>query len=195
MQKLVLVALADNASDPSGKAWPSKEEIIRKTGLAQASVYRALIVLKERGLVVEADDEKGRPAFWLSHGENPFSQSESGNSQSENGTTYKEPSKNRNGKVDPQTEQRLFELWRDATGRDESRTKFTDGRRRSLRARLKEYSAEEIAQAIRNCAADDWHVENGHTDLSLICRNGEKLERFRDMGGGGEDAAWEAFLS
>lgn len=190
-QKLVLVALADNAADPSGKAWPSKGELIRKTGLSQATVYRALAELKRRELVIEADDERGREAFWLSHGENPFSQSENGSSHGENRTTYR--NRQETSKADCKTIEALFDFWREATGRN-GHTKLTDGRRQKLRERLRSYSPEEIQQAISNCAASEFHVEGGYTDLTLICRNDEKLEAFRDMGGG-DEAAWEEFLT
>lgn len=197
--KLVLLALADHA-DPWGECYPSRRRLGAMCGgISPRAVSRHVATFEELGLLerVERHRENGSRTstlYRLKVSRGGATSVKGGEGESVKARTVKEPSIE-NGKVNRETEQRLFELWRDSTGRDESRTKFTDGRRRSLRARLKEYSAEEIAQAIRNCAADDWHVENGHTDLALICRNGEKLERFRDMGGGGEDAAWEAFLS
>jgi DNA-binding transcriptional regulator YhcF (GntR family) len=48
--KLVLLKLADNASD-EGKAWPHIETIAAETGLARSSVFKALNELEESGLV------------------------------------------------------------------------------------------------------------------------------------------------
>ena len=65
-----------------------------------------------------------------------------------------------------------------------SRTQFTDGRKKSVRARLKDgYSEEDIITAITYCANSPYHMGKNDTgtvydDLTLICRNGEKLEGF-----------------
>lgn len=48
--KLVLLKLADNASD-EGKAWPHIDTIAAETGLARSSVFRALDELEKSGLV------------------------------------------------------------------------------------------------------------------------------------------------
>ena len=48
--KLVLLKLADNASD-EGKAWPHIETIASETGLARSSVFRALDELEKSGIV------------------------------------------------------------------------------------------------------------------------------------------------
>ena len=48
--KLVLLKLADNASD-EGKAWPHIDTIAAETGLARSSVFRALDELEQSGLV------------------------------------------------------------------------------------------------------------------------------------------------
>ena len=84
----------------------------------------------------------------------------------------------------------LYEFWKASTGRNGG-TKLTDGRRRAVKARLAEgRSDEEIRRAIANVAASDWHMKRGrhadrdgekHDDLTLICRNGELLEKYRDL--------------
>ena len=48
--KLVLLKLADNASD-EGKAWPHIETIAAETGMSRSSVFRALDELEKSGLV------------------------------------------------------------------------------------------------------------------------------------------------
>lgn len=77
----------------------------------------------------------------------------------------------------------VFEHWVSATGRDPERTKLTPTRRAKVVARLNEgYSLEEILQAVTNCAADPFVSDEGKvfSDLELICRNGAKLEQYRD---------------
>lgn len=75
-------------------------------------------------------------------------------------------------------DEEVFEFWRRVFGRD-GKTKFTPGRRRAVRARLAEgYGVDRLKRAILGCAGSRFHVENGHTDLTLICRNGEKVEAF-----------------
>jgi uncharacterized phage protein (TIGR02220 family) len=75
----------------------------------------------------------------------------------------------------------IFEHWRAAFGMN-GRARFTDGRKRAVRARLNEgYSVDDLKAAIDGCARSKFHRQNGHIDLTLICRNGEKVERFRDM--------------
>ncbi len=64
-QKLVLLAIADNAQD-DGKAFPGKKLIIDKTGLGKSSVYRSLEDLEERDLLRVEDDDDGRRCFFLS---------------------------------------------------------------------------------------------------------------------------------
>lgn len=73
---------------------------------------------------------------------------------------------------------RVFERWRELTGR---RVRLTPERRKKLKARLKEMGEEDVMQAVENVMADQWFVENNHTDLQMICRSQEATERYRDM--------------
>lgn len=80
-QRFVLVAYADNASEKEGKCWPEKPEIIEKTGLSRATVYRAVRALEAGGHLSETADEKGRECIflavpWASHGETDESHGE-----------------------------------------------------------------------------------------------------------------------
>jgi uncharacterized phage protein (TIGR02220 family) len=89
-------------------------------------------------------------------------------------------------------EREVFAYWQRAVGKPEA--KFTADRRAKIRARLREgYSVDDIKKAIRNVAESTYHRgenANGHEycDLTLICRNGSKLEGYRDIAGGIEPA-------
>lgn len=96
--------------------------------------------------------------------------------------SIEEPSENQN-KQQGEVEQ-LFGLWQQETNRPNA--KLTDGRRRALEARLRDYPAELIARAIRNVARSPFHQGKNdtgrrHDDLTLICRNGEKLEGYAEL--------------
>lgn len=75
----------------------------------------------------------------------------------------------------------IFEFWKSVFGKDGS-TKFSDKRKAKVTARLKDgYTIDEIKQAIVNVSKNDFNVANGYTDLELICRDVEHLERYRDL--------------
>lgn len=98
-QKLVLVAIADNAQD-DGMAFPGKKLLVRKTGLGQSTVYRALDELEEKGCLSKGEDDRGVECYWLSVPEREEN-SQSGKSNSQSGKTLiEEPS------VEPSKKQR-----------------------------------------------------------------------------------------
>ncbi len=84
-------------------------------------------------------------------------------------------------------EDRIFAYWVQKFGKKGA--KFTRDRRLKVRARLKEgYTERDIKLGIDGCAASNFHQgENpdgkAFDDLTLICRNGSKLEGFRDNAG------------
>lgn len=59
---------------------------------------------------------------------------------------------------------------------------FSDKRKGKVLARLKQgYTLAQIKQAIDNCAISEFHVTNNHTDIELICRDPEHLDKFIDF--------------
>lgn len=78
----------------------------------------------------------------------------------------------------------LFQYWARTCQREKARP--TDERLRAIRARLQEgYSAVEIRAAIDGAAVGAFVNEQGkrYDDITLICRNGAKLEDFIGRGG------------
>jgi hypothetical protein len=77
---------------------------------------------------------------------------------------------------------RVFHRWREVTGHVDA--KFTPKRERAVEGRLAQgYTVEQLFEAISGCKASPFHQgknENGTVfdDLELICRNGEKVEKF-----------------
>jgi hypothetical protein len=65
MQKLVLVAMADNAND-EGECWPSVPYLARKTGAGTRTVQRAIIALDENGHLTRIE-EPGKVCHYRIH--------------------------------------------------------------------------------------------------------------------------------
>jgi hypothetical protein len=88
-----------------------------------------------------------------------------------------------NGSTDVQV---IFSYWQQALNHPHAR--LTPERERVIRARLREgYTPDVIKKAIDGCRASPFHRgqnERGqpYDDLTLICRNGSKLESFLNIG-------------
>jgi len=78
----------------------------------------------------------------------------------------------------------VFEHWRKVMGHPTA--KQTPGRRRHILARLKEgYTVAQLCEAVDGCRLSLWHMGANESqavfdDLTLICRSGEKVEKFRE---------------
>lgn len=85
--------------------------------------------------------------------------------------------------TEPDDEQRVFDAWL-ATLPEASRgrTRFTDDRRRKVRARLNEgIPVEELIEAAQGWQHDDWPERPNRNDLELLMRSGSNVEKFRDL--------------
>ena len=82
---------------------------------------------------------------------------------------------------------RIFAYWRETTGHP--RAQLTPERRRAVLGRLSQgYVEADIMVAIDGAAGSDFHADDlTRHDLTLICRNGSKLEGFIERGGGEVD--------
>lgn len=75
----------------------------------------------------------------------------------------------------------VFEFWKEVFGKNAA-TKLNTVRERKIKQRLDDgYTVEQIKTAIVNCSKSEFHIQGGHTDIELICRDGIKLERFIEM--------------
>lgn len=89
------------------------------------------------------------------------------------------------GAVDKST-RAVFDAWVEATGRDKSRTKFTDDRRRHILKALKTYELDELIDAVRGVTRSSFHMGRNdnhrrYDELDLILRDGSRIEQFRDL--------------
>ena len=79
--------------------------------------------------------------------------------------------------------ERLFAVWQDVMERP--RAKLDMNRQQRLRWALLNYTEEECEQAIRGCAASDWHMGRNsrgrkYDDIELIFRDSSHVEQFID---------------
>lgn len=85
---------------------------------------------------------------------------------------------------DTSLESEVFDYWRErrasAMGKTSGpRMQPTKGRMSKIRGRLAEgYSVDDLKAAVDGCLSRDFNVENGYTDISLICRSQEKVEQY-----------------
>lgn len=79
----------------------------------------------------------------------------------------------------------IFTHWQQIMGHPQA--KLIDARKRAIAGRLREgYTVDQIKQAIEGCKASPFHQGENDTgavydDLTLICRNGAKLEFFINL--------------
>lgn len=72
----------------------------------------------------------------------------------------------------------IFSFWKSTFNKGD-RTKLEGKRERVIKARLNEgYSVDEIKTAIINVSKSQWHIDNGQTDIELICRNQINLDKY-----------------
>jgi hypothetical protein len=84
----------------------------------------------------------------------------------------------------------VFELYKEIHGKTD-RYKLDGKRERALRARIKEgRTDEEFARAFRGVLRSGFHVDGGHTDLELICRDAPHFDRFLAMSEPAPAPAW-----
>lgn len=79
----------------------------------------------------------------------------------------------------------VFQRWVEATGKDPNRTVLTAERRRKIDQALKHYPLDDVLLAVIGWQFSRFHAgenEQGtvYNDLTLLLRNGEKIEMFRD---------------
>lgn len=59
--------------------------------------------------------------------------------------------------------------------------KLTNGRRAKIRARLKSWSADDLAAAVTGWQHDEWPDRRQHNDLTILLRNDEQVEKFLEL--------------
>lgn len=71
----------------------------------------------------------------------------------------------------------IFEFWKNIFDKD-GKTRFTEIRKEAVVNILLRYTTEEVKLAVKACAASEFHVTRGHTDLLFICKTEERFDDF-----------------
>lgn len=201
-RRLVLIALADTADDDGGDTYPSVETVASKARLSVRATKYALKQLRESGAIVDCGPSKyGTRTYRIVMEGADFAppggaerdvegvqSTTPGGAKSDTipgadcTQTVLKPSKEPSKETGESLED-LFAYWLGKTGRNGG-TRLTPKRRAKLKARLAEpptigpTRADDIRAAIDFVAGSDWHVERGHTDLTLICRSPEQIDGY-----------------
>lgn len=86
----------------------------------------------------------------------------------------------------------VFNFWKE-TFRKTDRTVLKGVRETKIKARLNEgYSVDEIKQAIKNISCSQYHIDAGHIDIELICRDQAHLDKYIALGGQPKESIKEA---
>lgn len=167
-QKLVLVALADNAQD-DGKAWPGKHTIVTKTGLGKSSVYRSLEELEGADLLRHGKDDRGIECYWLAVPQRE-DDSQGGKADSQGGKPYREPSSEPSGNQTPSSPasssgsddvEIVWSVYVQVFEKKGHAAELLPDSRKIIRDALKAGTAEELVTCIRANYASDYHQKRG----------------------------------
>lgn len=73
----------------------------------------------------------------------------------------------------------IYDHWRHERGKTHPRyDEISDARRKKIQSRLREFTEDELKQAISAVALDPWEERPRHDDLTVILRSREHVERF-----------------
>lgn len=204
----VLLTLSLHVSDAGEGAFPSVRTLVRQTGLTKPTVKKHLNLAVEAGWITRRSrhTDNGRQtsnlyALTKPEGEGvtkqppPHLVTPSGGSRDYPPTSLSGSERKasvRNGELElelepePTDTEAVFEYWahqrhtalgRNGTGPQQQLTK---GRRRKVQARLNDgYTVADLKQAIDGLLSSEYHLEHGYTDLALICRDQEHVEKYR----------------
>jgi hypothetical protein len=75
----------------------------------------------------------------------------------------------------------IFNLWVNVTGRNAKTCKLTNERQAKIKARLRQYSYDDVRDAVAGVMKSEFHLQHKQTELTLILRDGTHLEKFRDL--------------
>ena len=208
LRKLVLLKLADNSND-DGECWPSYQHIADQCEISRSSVKAHVRELEKCGLLKREmrSGEKGNSSnvFHLTL-DNPGQQitgvgqelPEGGAGAARGGGAGAAPRTSHS--LEPVNEpviepnhssdkpastdvMKVYTYWQKVMGKQ--RSKLDNNRRGLIERALKNYSVDDLKQAIDGCAASPFHMgqnrdKKKYNGLELILRNSEKIEGFRD---------------
>lgn len=204
---LVHLAVADVVNDVhENELWMSQSTLAEKAGVCRQTVCEWLAEAVEAGLLVVVQDNSraGRPNCYrfimeggVGSGDRGCRSSRQGgvgsadtNSREELKRTQTSTSlakQNAPEDSDSVIAKRVVDAWVAATGRDANRVKVNAKRVAAVKARLREgYTEADLIAAVRGVALSAWHMGDNpsrkrYDDLLIVIRDGERVEKFRDL--------------
>lgn len=77
---------------------------------------------------------------------------------------------------------RVYDYWREKRGKTRANyARMSDGRRKKIQARLREFSADELCRAIDGIALDPWDGRAMQDDLTIVFRSTEQVDKFLEL--------------
>lgn len=189
--------LAVYADWKDGSSWPSRATLAKRLNTSTDSIDRWLRELTEQGCVtVVKRTDPANPARNLSnlyylHRLPPSHKPTATPTRKSTATpTRKDTALTRpnleHDPLDRDIVKLVFTTWLDSTGKDATRTKLDNIRLARIRWALGNYPQEDVLDAVRGWEYSDFHTgansqRKTYNDLTLLLRNSEKLEYFRDL--------------
>lgn len=186
--RLVLLALCDNAGDDTGIAWPSVATIARKAGLKERQTQRCLRNLETMGLISPYGRSKNGTIVYKIHGPKWGRHFDTPVVEDTTPLSSKTPKPSMNRQFE-QVETEDFRKWLDhheqTTGYSQPKpgTKVRAETRSMFDARVGEgYTPSDLCAATVGAFTDDYRRENGYYDTISVLRPtkiGSLIERGR----------------
>lgn len=192
-RKAVLLALADHANGHTGRCCPHMETVAEELELSFRTVQRAVVDLCEKGFLARSRDKRADGSWAGYHYTFPMSSVSSPPDTQSCG-----PPDTQSGQGEPEVSplnqkeslptnvgdvQAVYDHWRKTRGKDRANyDTISPVRRQKIKTRLREFSADDLRQAIDNVARDPWPDRALHDDITIIFRSREQVEKFIEMG-------------
>lgn len=174
--RLVLLALADNAGDDTGIAWPSVQTIATKSGLSERQTQTCLRMLEGSGYIIHV-------GYHQKYGTNVYRMGWHQNGGVQNPQGAENPQiqvKNRTQTINNrqfEQENPEFQVWLDhheaTTGYKQPKvgTKVRSETRSMFDARVSEgYALADLQSATKGAYEDEYRRENGYYDTISVLR-------------------------
>lgn len=86
--------------------------------------------------------------------------------------------------------QRVYDHWREARGKTRANyERMSDGRRKKIQARLREFSVDDLCRAIDGIAHDPWPDRAMQDDITIVFRSTEQVDKFLELAATGGNVA------
>lgn len=191
-RRLVLLVIADHASEDGTQSWCSVSTLAREARLSRRATQDALRRLEASGAIVETGKgPRGTHEYRVAMG---GADSALGGADHDVGGAQITTSGGAVTTPEPSLEQppeetstagaieRVYDHWRSARGKTRATyDRMSPTRRQKIATRLREFSEADLIAAIDAVAADPWHERHLHDDLTVIFRSHEQVERFLEM--------------